>query len=316
MLTVKPLAAVLLADNEARFREVNDAAIELLKYSKEQLLSMHVWDITAPAQHAEARSQWQAFIKAGTQAGVYQIRRADGRRVTVHYEAVANVRPGRHVSVIRPVSPSLAESRPLDECPFERPFTADFDQCATYQPLITRMADSQERPVQPVWTCEHLLAANIAGQHRYYGRCGLGDAIDRSTWLELASKHHLLEVRRLRIDFYRRLEGALKDLIEAKMAAFSPAATGPDHERLAAGIANVVKSFETFSKRNRQKFAAAELDAELLRDCLKATLNHFRRERSYEAFQAPADLLSRYPLTVQAFLRPDLVAAQLSSARV
>jgi hypothetical protein len=93
------------------------------------------------------RSLWQAFLKAVRQAGVYQVRRGDGRRVTVQYEAVAQFQPGRILSILHPMSPALPESRPLDECPFERPFPAVFDRCPTSQPLLAPMADSRDQAV-------------------------------------------------------------------------------------------------------------------------------------------------------------------------
>jgi len=142
-----PLAAILFADDEALFREINANAVALLKYSEQELLSMHVWDITASEQQADARSLWQEFLKAGRQAGVYQVRRGDARRVTVQYEALAQFRPGRNLSILHPMSPALPESRPLDECPFERPFPADFDRCPTSQPLLAPMADSRDQAV-------------------------------------------------------------------------------------------------------------------------------------------------------------------------
>jgi len=165
-----PSAAVLVADDEARFLEVNDAAVRLLKYSASQLSAMHVWDITAGPQVGDAKLMWKDFLSHGRQAGVYQVRRSDGRRVTVQYEATANVEPGRHLSILQPVSRAQPEARPLDECPFERPFPRDFNGCPVYQPVLAQMADSREQPIAQVWTCDHLTGKRIPYKPTYYAR--------------------------------------------------------------------------------------------------------------------------------------------------
>lgn len=307
-----PLAAVLVADDEALLCEVNANAVALLKYSEHELRSLHVWDITAPEQRADARAIWQNFLKVGRNTGVYQVRRRDGRRVTVLYEAVAHFRPGRHLSILYPVSPALAESRPLDECPFERPFPADFDRCPTYQPLLAPMADSRDQAVNPVWTCEHLSATKIPGQYRYYGRCGLGDAMGRSRWLQAAPDHDLLGLRGLRIDFYRAAAGAVAEFIVARAADHSGSWQEEPGRRLAAAVSAVLDVLDTFAEDNPERFAAARLDHRMLRDCLQATLNEAIASRTAEGLRPSTGLVERYPVSVQAFLRPDLVGARLA----
>ena len=308
------MAAILVADDDGRFCEVNQAATALLQYSERQLLAMHVWDITAPSQRTDARALWREFIKAGSQAGTYQVRRADGRRVTVHYEAVANFRPERHLSVMRPLSEALAESRPLDECPYERPFGADFDRCPADQPLLVHMADSNQQAVKPVWTCEHLAATRIPGEARYYGRCRLGDALDRSRWLTTAAHNHVLEIRRLRTGFYREAEDQIRELMAGRTAYLSDGSRDESRQRLTAGIGGVLGAFDAFSCRNAVEFAEAGVNVMQLRSCLQATLDLFSGQWDADSLRPPASLVLQYPATVQAFLRPDLAAGDLQAS--
>jgi len=307
-----PLAAVLVADDEARFCEANANAVALLKYSERELMSMRVWDITASEQRTGARRLWQDFLKTGRQAGRYQVRRGDGRVVTVQYEAVAHFRPGRNLSILHPMSPALAESRPLDECPFERPFPADFDRCPTSQPALAPMADSRGQPVKPVWTCEHLSATNIPGKHRYYGRCGLGDALGRSRWLDVARDYHLLDLRRLRVDFWSEAEAQLSELIAAKAAVFSGESGPEPGRRLQAAVTALLDVLDAFAGRNSDRFATAGLDHTKLRNCVQTTLNDVLQSSAAEVLRPPSSLITAYPLAVQAFLRPDLVAVSLA----
>jgi PAS domain S-box-containing protein len=298
-----------VADDEARFREVNGAALALLKYSELELLSMYVWDITVAPQRGDAAAMWREFLKAGHQAGVYQIERSDGRRVTVQYEAVANFKPGRHLSILRPVSASQPESRPLDECPFERPFPRDFDRCPASQPLLAPMSNSRDEAVQPVWTCEHLSATRLHPQARYYGRCGLGDALGRSRWLAAAADNGLLEIRALRVEFYKAAAAELSELIAAQ-AAIKSGTMRPGDRNLDSASRAVLGTLDAFAGERSGAFASAGLDPALLRRCLEATLSLATHRIDVEAMRPPAELVAGYPRAVQAFLRPDLMSAQ------
>lgn len=301
-----PSAAILVADDEACFREVNREALALLKYSEAELLSMQVWDITVAPQRGDAQTMWREFLKAGHQAGVYQVQRSDGRRVTVQYEAEANFRPGRHISILRPVSESQPQSRPLDECPFERPFPLNFDRCPAYQPLLAPMANSRDEPVRPVWTCQHLSAARLLTQARYYGRCGLGDALGRSRWLAAAAENGLLEIRTLRAEFFEAAEVELSELIAAE-AAIKSGAMRPADPSLDTASRAVLNALDAFAGQRSGAFASAGLDPALLRSCVESSLSLATHRSTVDALRPPADLVAGYPLAVQAFLRPDLV---------
>lgn len=104
--------ATLAADDKGRYVAVNEAACQLLGYSREELLQLSVWDLTPDPHEVEGLILWKEFIEVGAQAGVYWLARKDGSLVEVAYQARANVAPGRHVSRLVPHD-SLNE-------PFER----------------------------------------------------------------------------------------------------------------------------------------------------------------------------------------------------
>jgi PAS domain S-box-containing protein len=98
------LDAILLADDEGRYVDINRAAVALLGRSREELLKSSIWEVT-PGVHQElGRSLWQDFITAGRQTAEYTLVRGDGSTVDVEYRAVANIRPGLHMSIMRDIT--------------------------------------------------------------------------------------------------------------------------------------------------------------------------------------------------------------------
>ena len=93
----------LVADDRGRYVDCSEGATAALGYTREELLSMSVWDLTPDGHEVDGLGMWQEFIAAGLQAGVYWLRRKDGSLVELEYRAQANVTPGRHVSRLRPI---------------------------------------------------------------------------------------------------------------------------------------------------------------------------------------------------------------------
>jgi PAS domain S-box-containing protein len=93
--------AILIADDSGRYVDANPAAVRLLGYPIEALRSMSVADITAPET---ATRRWEAFEREGVQRGEIDLRARDGTVRTMEYNAVANFRPGLHLSMLRDVT--------------------------------------------------------------------------------------------------------------------------------------------------------------------------------------------------------------------
>jgi PAS domain S-box-containing protein len=96
------LDAMLIADHERRFVEVNPAACLLLGRDRDDLLTLRIEDVSPPA--ADVRGAWEAFLAAGEASGEYTLVRPDGSAVEVEFRAKANVLPDRHLSILRDVS--------------------------------------------------------------------------------------------------------------------------------------------------------------------------------------------------------------------
>jgi PAS domain S-box-containing protein len=90
---------MLVADDQRRYIAVNDAACNLLRRTREELLSGGIEDVTPPENLEGMEEAWNAFLTAGSLVGSYEVVTGDGRRVEVEYNATANVLPGRHLTI-------------------------------------------------------------------------------------------------------------------------------------------------------------------------------------------------------------------------
>lgn len=94
--------AILVANNRARYVDVNKYAVALTGYTRAELLAMRLPDLTPNPSQALGRRLWRTFLKRGRMAGEYAIRRKDGSTIAATYLAIANVLPGVHVSALIP----------------------------------------------------------------------------------------------------------------------------------------------------------------------------------------------------------------------
>ena len=95
--------AMLIADDERRYRDVNDAGCRLLRAPREWILARRIDDFAVPEVRPLLDEMWTGFIAAGIQAGEFELQLPDGRRRTVDYSATANIVPGMHLSILLPL---------------------------------------------------------------------------------------------------------------------------------------------------------------------------------------------------------------------
>jgi len=99
------LDAIVLADDQGRYIEVNAAACELSGYTRDELLGMQPGDLAGPDQQpVEVANQFDEFVRAGTDTGTFTLRHKDGHVVETEYRAVSDIQPGVHLSVLRDVT--------------------------------------------------------------------------------------------------------------------------------------------------------------------------------------------------------------------
>ncbi len=85
--------------------------------------------------------------------------------------------------------------RPDDECPYPRPFPADFDSCPAYQARQFIPLDTLYQPLEPVLTCRHLETRAMTQRHRWYAACALGAAEARNHWVSRVGVARLDRIR-------------------------------------------------------------------------------------------------------------------------
>src|SRR5690349_7970900 len=82
--------AILIANDRGRYVDVNRAAAVLTGYTRRELLTCSVWDLTANMRQPLGRRLWREFLTRGTMSGVYQVKKKNGTLVRARYVAVAN----------------------------------------------------------------------------------------------------------------------------------------------------------------------------------------------------------------------------------
>jgi PAS domain S-box-containing protein len=77
-------AAVLVADEHGKYVAVNRFACEMLGYTRAELLSLRVYDVSADP---DVEAHYDQFVKDRHAAGVGNVRRKDGSVVGFRYRA-------------------------------------------------------------------------------------------------------------------------------------------------------------------------------------------------------------------------------------
>ncbi len=99
--------AALLADSGACYIDANPEACALTGRSRDELLSLHVWDLTSQIAADAVRQQWEQFVRSGAQAGAYSIQGPAGLPIRASFAAFANILPDCHLALLQPLPQAL-----------------------------------------------------------------------------------------------------------------------------------------------------------------------------------------------------------------
>jgi len=85
MVPIDPVAEVKV-DEERCYVAVNDAACELLGYSRQELLNRKIDDVSFPSG-AHVPPRFEKFLEDGSMTGIFGLRRKSGEDLLVRFES-------------------------------------------------------------------------------------------------------------------------------------------------------------------------------------------------------------------------------------
>ena len=92
---------ILIADDERRFVDLNQAAVEALGLRRDEIIGRPIEDFFSEAQGQAVPDAWSSFAVEGEQRGICELK--SGSQKTFEYRAKANFRRGLHVSILREI---------------------------------------------------------------------------------------------------------------------------------------------------------------------------------------------------------------------
>ena len=105
--------AMMIADDDGYYTEVNDAALDLYEMDREELLGRRVGEF-APEDY-DFEAVWEQFLADGEMTGEFELVRSDGETRILEFSATTDVRPGEHLSALRDVTDQREQQRRLAE---------------------------------------------------------------------------------------------------------------------------------------------------------------------------------------------------------
>ncbi|WP_340098867.1 PAS domain-containing sensor histidine kinase [Salinibaculum salinum] len=103
--------ALLLADDDGRYVQANEAATNLFGLDRDELRGRSVEEFTPAGYDFEA--VWETFLDQGSMQGEFELVRPDGEHRITEFVATTNVRPGEHLSSLRDVTERREMQREL-----------------------------------------------------------------------------------------------------------------------------------------------------------------------------------------------------------
>jgi PAS domain S-box-containing protein len=89
----------LMIDDDRRYVDVNDAACRFLGMTREEIIGRRFDEFLVPEVRETVEEAWAGYLAAGRHAGFFKLVLPDGSVRETMYSSIANVTPGRHLTV-------------------------------------------------------------------------------------------------------------------------------------------------------------------------------------------------------------------------
>jgi hypothetical protein len=202
--------------------------------------------------------------------------------------------------------------RPSDACPYPKPFTADFNDCPTYQTRHAIVVDSNDRPLRTIWSCRHMETKQIPGEAgHYYGACQLGDAKGRHEWVQRIGPESIRNIQKLRAQTMPLAQAFVDDLASLKGRQVEAARSNDDGNEILGLMRErgrrYLEEFETFLSERQELLQLAGMPLTAVMQLARQWVDEFVSEtwgRSRAVQLLPDDLVASLPDSVRVFYAP------------
>lgn len=202
--------------------------------------------------------------------------------------------------------------RPNDACPYPKPFTADFNDCPTYQTRHAIVVDSNDRPLRTIWSCRHMETKQVPGEPgHFYGACQLGDAKGRQQWIQTIGVDRIRNIQRLRAEVMPFLQGFVDDMASLKSRQLAADRSQGDQDepltRMKERGQRYLLEFQTFLAQREELLQSAGMPLTAVMQLARQWVDEFVSEtwgRSRSAQELPDDLVGSLPDAVRVFYAP------------
>jgi len=202
--------------------------------------------------------------------------------------------------------------RPDDECPYPKPFAADFDACPAFQARQFIPLDTLYQPLDPVLTCRHLETRSLPQRHRWYAACGLGDAEQRRRWAREVGVSRLQRIRAVQRQLSVAIAPYNARLWELKGQQLRAIRDGRDASQATAELrrlaGQMTADLDAFLKEKSATFTDIDMPIEAARVLVQVAIDRFidTQFATEVSFEVPDDVLQRFPEPVRTFFRPSV----------
>jgi len=201
-------------------------------------------------------------------------------------------------------------ARPDDECPYPKPFAADFDACPAYQARQFIPLDTLYQPLEPVLTCRHLETRALPQRHRWYGACAVGNAEARRRWARDVGVARLQRIRAVQRELGVAIAPYNARLWELKGQQLRAIRDGRDTSEATGELrrlaTQMTADLDAFLKENSRTFTDIDMPIDAARLLIQVAIDRFIETQfaTEVSFEVPDDVLQRFPEPVRTFFRP------------